>query len=388
MSVDINFETIKSGPDGALLAEQVRAFLHDRFQKVPLPRFIRSVEVHSFDFGSVEPDLEVKDVCDPLPDFYDSDNEDDEDILSIGAQTEQAAAHVTTDHTAHPSIGGREPLGSAPGLSKHRQMEFSANQRPNAISNAQTSPHMHPFSGSPSVDNQSPFTHTATPGIPGGTSNLSYFHLPLSAGLSGANTPLAVVAGGPHFPAPHPAPLHSPLLPSDPWLRPSYNDPGGDLPPHEEKSHHEPNASDIQVIARLRYAGDLRISLTADILLDYPMPNFVGIPLQLNVTGISFDGVAILAHIKRKAHFCFLGPEDADALVGGDGGDAGEEGHPRKPVGSLFDEIKVESEIGQRGSSTKPVLKNVGKVERFVLEQVRRIFENELVYPSFWTFLV
>jgi hypothetical protein len=27
-------------------------------------------------------------------------------------------------------------------------------------------------------------------------------------------------------------------------------------------------------------------------------------------------------------------------------------------------------------------------VERFVLEQVRRIFEEEFVYPSFWTFLV
>jgi distribution and morphology protein 12 len=27
-------------------------------------------------------------------------------------------------------------------------------------------------------------------------------------------------------------------------------------------------------------------------------------------------------------------------------------------------------------------------VESFVLEQVRRIFEDEFVYPSFWTFLV
>jgi distribution and morphology protein 12 len=50
-------------------------------------------------------------------------------------------------------------------------------------------------------------------------------------------------------------------------------------------------------------------------------------------------------------------------------------------------EIKVESEIGQRENG-KQVLKNVGKVEKFVLEQVRRIFEDEFVYPSFWTFLV
>ena len=56
-------------------------------------------------------------------------------------------------------------------------------------------------------------------------------------------------------------------------------------------------------------------------------------------------------------------------------------------VGGLLQEIRVESEIGQR-EGTKQSLKNVGKVERFVLEQVRRIFEEELVYPSFWTFLV
>jgi distribution and morphology protein 12 len=56
-------------------------------------------------------------------------------------------------------------------------------------------------------------------------------------------------------------------------------------------------------------------------------------------------------------------------------------------MGGLLHEIKVESEIGQRENG-KQVLKNVGKVEKFVLEQVRRIFEDEFVYPSFWTFLV
>ncbi len=55
--------------------------------------------------------------------------------------------------------------------------------------------------------------------------------------------------------------------------------------------------------------------------------------------------------------------------------------------GGLLREIRVESEIG-RQEGGKQVLKNVGKVEKFVLEQVRRIFEEEFVWPSFWTFLV
>jgi len=53
----------------------------------------------------------------------------------------------------------------------------------------------------------------------------------------------------------------------------------------------------------------------------------------------------------------------------------------------LLQEIHVESEIG-RQEDGKQVLKNVGKVEKFVLEQVRKIFEEEFVFPSYWTFLV
>jgi distribution and morphology protein 12 len=154
----------------------------------------------------------------------------------------------------------------------------------------------------------------------------------------------------------------------------------------------EKGPEDLQVVAHVQYSGDIKMSLTAEILLDYPMPSFVGIPLKLNITGLTFDGVAILAYMKKRAHFCFLAPEDADALVGRESLRADSEGPgsslaQRLKIGGLLENIKVESEIGGQGSG-KQVLKNVGKVESFVLEQVRRIFEEEFVYPSFWTFLV
>src|SRR4051812_44709440 len=76
MSIDINWDTITGGADGSARAEAIRAFIHDRFQQVTLPRFIRSVHVHSFDFGSVRPEIEIKDICDPLPDFYEEDEDD------------------------------------------------------------------------------------------------------------------------------------------------------------------------------------------------------------------------------------------------------------------------------------------------------------------------
>jgi distribution and morphology protein 12 len=109
---------------------------------------------------------------------------------------------------------------------------------------------------------------------------------------------------------------------------------------------------DIQVVSHVQYSGDIKMSLTADILLDYPMPSFVGIPLKLNITGLTFDGVAILAYIKKRAHFCFLSPEDADALIGGESNvdalqsDVQKQEHQlaqRLRVGGLLEHIKVES---------------------------------------------
>jgi distribution and morphology protein 12 len=151
-------------------------------------------------------------------------------------------------------------------------------------------------------------------------------------------------------------------------------------PPELPKKFREARVEDLQTVFRIRYAGDIKLSLTAEIVLEYPMPSFVGIPLKLNITGVTFDGVAVLAYIRKRAHFCFLSPEDALAAIGTEEDSA-------TGIGGLLQEIKVESEIGQRENGRQS-LKNVGKVEKFVLEQVRRIFEDEFVYPSFWTFLV
>ncbi|KAJ2988548.1 hypothetical protein NUW58_g3916 [Xylaria curta] len=79
MSIDLNWETLTGGPDGAALAERIRDFIHVKFQAVPLPRFIKSVTVHEFAFGQIPPSVVLKDICDPLPDFYEEDYEPHEE---------------------------------------------------------------------------------------------------------------------------------------------------------------------------------------------------------------------------------------------------------------------------------------------------------------------
>jgi len=393
MSIDIDWDTLTTGPEGIELANSIRDFIHDKFQQVQLPRFIRSVHVHSFDFGQECPVVELKDISDPLPEFYedeeDSDQEHEEGDEGPGGEAETTNP-MRRPPDIHPSANGAAKVAKPNYIDTHLPNLRSGFNHPEQITT--------PF-----------LSRSSTPGIPGGTSNFSYFHLPLTAGLSGTQTPLAAVTpfspawhNQHHLPSPPKRPQHQQAF-SDPSSRPSTAgvpsspifSPTGQAP--EPEADHD-RSQDLQTTLHISYAGSLSLSLTAEILLDYPMPSFVGIPLKLQITGLSFDGVGLLAYLRQpdrnKVHFCFLGAEDARAMVGdegGGGGDdvdgAGEKGDGEGKLGGLLREIRVESEIG-RQENGKQVLKNVGKVEKFVLEQVRRIFEDEFVWPSFWTFLV
>ncbi|KAH8698864.1 hypothetical protein BGW36DRAFT_376875 [Talaromyces proteolyticus] len=456
MSIDLDWEAATSGPDGEELAERIRSFIHDKFQQVPLPRFIRSVQVHSFEFGKIPPELEIKDLCDPFPDFYEEDDDSADGYSGYSvSEPSNPSNEPTTDQrtTSRASTDMYDDYSNNNGLfadSRMRPPTLDFRHQPSLRSPIGLGDHLNSQfrSGSPSI-------------LPGGTSNLGY-HLMLGS-LSGSQTPLAAVASGSTFSSGWPDVVHetrgiggssmanaggsvrrgseievdngSPSRPSTANTNPTllsqgrsaagsssnntsndptviYNDHTSSVAHthiqddassiiadrHETPRHlRERRPEDFQVICRVKYAGDVKLSLTAEILLDYPMPSFVGLPLKLNIAGVTFDGVAVVAYIRKRAHLCFLSPEDADAFCGEEdqtgrpnataSDDAENQIPARRRFGSLLQQIHVESEIG-RNESGKQVLKNVGKVERFVLDQVRRIFEDEFVFPSFWTFLL
>ena len=403
MSVDIDWATLTGGPDGLELAASIREFMHDKFQQIALPRFIRSVQVNGFEFGDEPPRIELKDICDPLPDFYEDDededgedNDEEEETNTNGDQRKPEETGYGTELTLSSGQMASSATESLKDKRDARQLaDVPINNYLSQLPRLRLGLLDHTLSRS------------STPG-PGGTASISYFHLPLSAGLSGTHTPLAAVAGGTPFPASwqNAPPWGSSLRQSSPTQDLAYDDPS--TRPSTAHSHlrsqssvesvgetvgqnpPEPEPTDVQIVLHISYNGNVRLSLTTEILLDYPMPSFVGIPVKLNITGLTFDGIALVAYLKKRAHFCFLGQEDAEMLVGAenklDSSQDYNQGRGDK-LGGLLREIKVESEIGQKDGG-KQVLKNVGKVEKFVLDQVRRIFEDEFVYPSFWTFLV
>ncbi|KAF3932658.1 hypothetical protein ABW19_dt0201487 [Dactylella cylindrospora] len=445
MAVDINWPALTTGADGKRYAETLCGFFHDKFQQIAFPKFLRSVSVVAFDLGTVPPQIEIQDITDPYPEFYEDayaegDDEDGdefngehynspEEMLKRSRERRRRERREgTTDFDGpYHDVGASAP----PAISHTPIMTPMGLQPPPYID--------HRYPGfrpgfSPAVDQ---FT---SPTFRNPASNLHYFHSALSSGFSGALTPLASLQQASADTFPNQSPLHSrsrrppqPHSPSGPSsASPSQSPPStGDsskIPPplsaqanprltisddthhtdgtreppptpfsdisistHQQQhqspldspspppDHHtprlrlrEPRDSDLQVIARVRYTGDVRMELTAELLLDYPAPSFVSLPVRLTITGMTFDGTAVVAHIGKRAHFCFV---DNDPENRGDG------------VASMLKEIRIDSEIGEKGKG-KQVLKNVGKVKDFVLDRVRTILEDEFVFPSSWTFLL
>ncbi|KAG0138092.1 hypothetical protein HOY82DRAFT_288872 [Tuber indicum] len=417
MSIEVNWETLTAGPDGARYAENIRSFVHEKFQSIPFPKFIKSVNVHSFSFGNVPPDVEIKELCDPYPEFY----EDDDDECS-----DSGSADIDNGN-----VGGEDEQDYLLKLERERRRRERRDDGYTSGGARSPPPGLNPPPYTPDGRTGIPFRSPFSPGIPdtfpgrvgvagvttplfhrgGSSSNLHYFHSALSSGFTGTNTPTLPAFQSPTSPGPtesQPRSSSTSSLPS----RPSTSDSGGPIsslnitdppsvgssaqePLHTPTSEDsrargssssaiprltEPRDQDTQILARVRYSGDIRLELTAELLLEYPVTNFVALPVRLLVTGCKFDGLACLAYIRRRAHFCFIDEEQTPDLDDG-------EGVTRVRTKSLLKEIKVESEIGEKGKG-KQVLKNVGKVERFVLEQVRRIFEEEFLFPSSWTFLI
>ncbi|KAF8876812.1 hypothetical protein CPB85DRAFT_1378561 [Mucidula mucida] len=145
------------------------------------------------------------------------------------------------------------------------------------------------------------------------------------------------------------------------------------------------NHPNLQLHFNISWHSDLRITLTTSLLINYPSPMFMSLPIKLSVTGLIFTGQVAVAYEgeRRRVHLCVLDEMDP----------YGPHPHPKAdldskppPVGQrLLPSIFIESEIGQ---ADKHVLKNVTRVERFIQDVIRKTVEEELVFPNFHTLIM
>lgn len=129
---------------------------------------------------------------------------------------------------------------------------------------------------------------------------------------------------------------------------------------------------DMQSYIELKYAGDMQLAITATLLVNYPAPSFISLPLSIRVTNIDIHSLVVAAVVGKRIHLSILNDvQNKDDVV------------PSERV-NVIRSMKIESEIGDN-SDHGAVLRNVGKVEKFVLEQLRNVIREELVWPGWLT---
>jgi distribution and morphology protein 12 len=413
MSVDLAWDVLDDA-----LAQSLLTALNRQLASVQRPSFVGPVEVAAFDFGTVPPELELVDLRDIYRDFLEADEQDE-------AEQQRLDTEIDEDEDGFEWVSRRsippDADGHGTGPAYHALPPHIRYGGPGG------GPVTDMFSSLPSL--RSP--RDGFGGSPLSASMLDGFaRRPMgthSLGLSGASMPSSL---GLHSPRPTQGPSSS----SDSSLSssmPPQSSRGPPSPPNTSSNPH-PN---LQMHMNVHWPSDLRLTLKTSLLINYPSPSFLALPIKLSVTGLVFDGEIAIAYegARRRAHVCILDALDpygplansrrtplartsTSSSLASDAGlssnhpddlrddeeedeeNSEEEGeHGRRyhrsssgskppPVGQrLLPTICIESEIG---SADRHILKNVGRVERFVQDVLRKTVEDELVFPNFHTIVL
>ncbi|ORX44736.1 hypothetical protein BCR36DRAFT_359524 [Piromyces finnis] len=116
---------------------------------------------------------------------------------------------------------------------------------------------------------------------------------------------------------------------------------------------------DIQVELDVVYRGNLKLTVSTALILNKPTPAFMTLPIKLALKGISFKGIAVIAYIGNQINFCFKEPEESESLI---------------------EDIRLESELGDEN---KQVLKNISKIEGFLISKIKSSIDELLIFPNY-----
>jgi distribution and morphology protein 12 len=398
MSIDLEWGKLDSS-----LANYVVEVLNRQLSTAARPSFIGSIEVTSLDFGSAAPDVELVDLRDIYRDFLEEDDDDldrgpvkvtegPEDVEGFEWVSRRAAGREETlayqylpPHVRYGRGGPSELFASMPTIGG--PISHSASMDRLTPNFAEYRPPLQPlWQSTPMYRNPAPST-------------------PFTAGPFRHNTH-EYMRKGTYSQTLEP---HSDDSIGD--SSPGYSElpPKKDLPPPtaaaEPPRNPHPN---LQLHLRINWHSNLRMTLTTSLLINYPSPMFMSLPIKLSITGLVFDGEVAVAYEgeRRRVHICILDDLDpyGPAVERPKRESAGSSLTPPEledesppttipprpskplPIGQrLLPSIYIESEIGQ---ADKHVLKNVTRVERFIQDVIRKTVEEELVFPNFHTLLL
>ncbi|EGW30129.1 uncharacterized protein SPAPADRAFT_52957 [Spathaspora passalidarum NRRL Y-27907] len=371
MSFDINWDKLTEDNS---LNEVIQEFLDEQFQKIQLPSFISDLKVAEFNLGTIPPEITIRHICDPFEEFYEEEcpevkaeklethPEEEEEDQTASKQDEDEEDYDEENDEEDDDALFQSITEDVSLLNINRPLDVSPSTPLRAT----------PFNPSPSPPSRP---------LPPLRTHDAYHSYNNIIGLgtqpaTGSDTPTTIL--NPNLRAPR-----------------IY---------HRRKSPNKGN-NDLQLIVEINYKGDVHINLLVNLLVNYPAPNFITLPIKLHVTDLVIHSICALAYLKKSVFWTFLcditdinpmdyftnnlgnlqRTESNRSNSGANFVDYYNESTPNsnKERIDIIKKVKIESEIGEVEQN---VLRNVGKVEKFLVEKLRNILREEMAWPSWICF--
>ncbi|KAG7192628.1 Mitochondrial distribution and morphology protein 12 [Scheffersomyces spartinae] len=376
MSIDIDWRKIS---DESVIAESLRVFLDDHMKTISSPSFIDNLSVTRVSLGSIPPQITIRHIGDPFNDFYEAD-EPSEHNGEHSDEVKSSKEPSETNESLDSGILENDDDDDDDYDEDNEQEEFYED---NFISQQIERDSEALRSATDSTEISSP-----TPTLPSGnltdvpslllssnSNSMNYIH----------NLPQNMIGlGTPHHGTETPT---LSLFHQNTLLQSSVSKQKIAL---NDKTNGR-DESDIQILVEFNYEGDFEIEFSVNLLLNFPSPKFITLPIKLRVTELEIHSLAVIAYLKNSVCFAFLCDVcDADndyfplllrtgsIAMGGTIVDYVNAANNRERI-DIIKNVRIESEIGEMETN---VLRNVGKVEKFLVDQIRSLLRQEIAWPN------
>ncbi|KAI5955984.1 hypothetical protein KGF57_003470 [Candida theae] len=377
MSFDINWDNLKNDPG---ISNSIKEFLHDQLQNITLPSYISNLQVVEFSLGDIPPEVIIRHIGDPFPDFYASEDDDpkgDTESSFLGNEHEKNDEDDDDDEEEEEDDDDDDEDDDDDDDDDEEGNEYP-NDKLSTISEGIS--FLDTSEEHPSKLHHSKESHGSIPARPPILASKESFQSVLHPyGVSGILGSVNATASGTGTETPthilNPNNLSSKVVPK--------------ILSKSDAKTSKTSVNDIQFIVEINYKGDMHIDLLVTLLVNYPSPKFISLPIKLHVTDLVVHSIATIAHLNNSIFISFLCDVNDDFDVTGPASNASTPGgnivdyyfhdpHSKERI-DVIKKIRIESEIGEVENN---VLRNVGKVEKFLMEQIRGILREEIAWPS------
>ena len=388
MSIDIDW--LELSADGSL-NEFLRTFLDNQLKSISLPSYIDNLSVANFSLGSTPPEMTIRHIGNPFDEFYEEEDQEKENanVANSAYHTKNELSDSEEDEDSYSDTDDDKDITmtntSLAMKTSHLDSFLAVNKDSSIPGNELVESLEKPYTPIRSLMDSNNF-------IPSRNYNMNNVGL---RSLNGAGR-----GGGTESPTTILKQNHYASLKRDPNYTKSKDEindeetSGGSHTPRESLGNK--SEEDIQFVADVKYDGNMSIELLVNLRVNYPSPNFITIPIKLHITDLAIHSVVCIAYLKRSIFFSFLcdiaeippgylatsSTPHGETSLGGNLVD-----YILGPVNrdriDIIKKIRIESEIGE---AEQNVLRNVGKVEKFLAEQIKSIISEEVAWPNWLCF--